>query len=178
MTILKRNGDLLNRKIVYTIVLVAGLAGVLAYGALAYATSHAWEEVAVSTACSGGSVAFLDNISPGVRNLGSVNTYPGSGESLSSPISLSVETGIGSNTFTATWSDTRRDGSSSGKAAVFTLTVWDPAGVPHSTSLESRRSGSGTMSVSLFSPEPGEGRFELTSTILERRLNFSALSGR
>lgn len=163
---------------VYIIALMVGLACVLAYGALAYVTLYAWEEVAVSTACSGGSVVFLDNISPGVCNLGSVNTYPGSGESLSSPISLSVETGIGSNTFTATWSDIRRDGSSSGKTAVFTLTVWNSAGVPHSTSLKSGQMGSGTMSVSLFSPEPGEGRFELTSTILERRLNFSALSDR
>lgn len=170
----------MNRKIVYTIVLMVGLAGVLAYGALVYVTLYAWEEVAVSTASSSGSVVFLDNISHGTHHLGSVHASLESDIDISYPnlISPSIETGIGINTFTTSWNDIRRDGSSGGKTAVFTLTVWDSAGVPHSTSLKSGRSGSGTMSVSLFSPEPGEGRFELTSTILERRLNPSALSDR
>lgn len=165
---------------VYIIALMVGLACALAYGALAYVTLYAWEEVAVSTTSSGGSVFFLDNTSRGTHHLGSVHASLGSDIDMSypNPIYPSIETGIGINTFTATWSDIRRDGSSGGKTTVFTLTVWDSAGIPYSTSLKSGRSGSGTMSVSLFSPEPGEGRFELTSTIFERRLNFSALSDR
>ncbi len=166
-------GDLLNRKIVWIIVLMVGLAGALAYDVMSYAS----EEVAVSTASSGGSVVFLDNISPGVRHLGSVNAYPGNDKSFSNSIYPFIETGIGRNTFLVSWTDWR-DGPSGGRTAVFTLTVWDPTGTPHSTTQESQRSGSKTMSVSFSSPEPGEGRFELTSTILEKRLNLSALSDR
>lgn len=96
--------------------------------------------------------------------------------SFSNPVPF-VEAGIGGSTFTVTWRDIRNDEPNDEKIAVFTLTVWDPAGRPYSTSLESGQMGSGLMSVSLSSPESGEGQFSLTSTILERKLNISAPAG-
>lgn len=161
----------MNRKIVCVIVLMVGLAG-----ALAYVMSYAWEDVAVNTTTLGGRIAFSDNISHGTFYLGDVSADPGRNMPFSNPVPF-VETGIGGSTFTATWRDIRNDESNDEKIAVFTLTIWDPAGRPYSTSLESGQMGSGLMSVSLSSPKSGEGRFSLTSTILERKLNISALAG-
>ncbi|HON41424.1 MAG TPA: hypothetical protein PK196_08170 [Methanoculleus sp.] len=161
----------MNRKIVCVIVLMVGLAG-----ALAYVMSYAREDVVVNTTTLGGRIVFLDNISHGTYYLGDASADPERNMSFSNPVPF-VEAGIGGSTFTATWRDIRNDEPNDEKIAVFTLTVWDPAGRPYSTSLESGQMGSGLMSVSLSSPESGEGQFSLTSTILERKLNISAPAG-
>ncbi|MDD4254528.1 MAG: hypothetical protein PHP59_04040 [Methanofollis sp.] len=157
----------MNGKILYSIVLVLVLAG-----ALAYAMSYAREDVIVDTFESGGRVVFHDNDSHGTFHLGVASADFEKNAVFSSSFS-SIETGTGTSTFTAVWKSIRENTFGGAKTAVFTLTVWDPAGVLHSTTHESRGVSSGTLSIS-FSPHgPGEGRFLLTSTISESRLNFS-----
>lgn len=157
----------MNGKILCSIVLLLALAG-----ALAYAMSYAREDVLVDTFDSGGRVVFLDNGSHGTFHLGVASADFEKNAVYSSSLS-SIETGTGTSTFTAIWKSSRGNTFGGAKTAVFTLTVWDPAGVPHSTTRESQGVSSGTLSVSFSPHEPGEGRFLLTSTISESRLNFS-----
>lgn len=159
-----------------SIVLVLVLAG-----ALAYVMSNAREDVIVDTTNSGGRVIFQDNDSHGTFSLGRVSAdfkgkkvFPNSVSSANAV--SSIETGIGgSSTFTASWKNEEKNKLGNAKTAVFTLTVWEPTGVPHSTAREAQDVSSGTLSVSCSPHEPGEGRFLLTSTIYESRLNFSTL---
>lgn len=157
----------MNRKILYSIVLLLALAGTLAY-----AMSYAREDGIVDTFDSGGRVVFHDNDSHGTFHLG-VASADFEKNAVSSSSLSSIETGTGTSTFTAPWRNERGNELGGAKTAVFTLTVWDPAGVPHSTTRESRGVSSGTLSVSCSSYGPGEGRFLLTSTISESRLNVS-----
>lgn len=140
---------------------------------LAYVVSCAREDVIMSTTDSGGRVIFLDNNSHGTYSLGRASAdfrrYTVSSNTVSS-----IETGTrGSSTYTATWEQDGENELGNAKRAVFTLTVWDTAGVPHSTTRESTQVYSGTLSVCCSPLEPGEGSFLLTSTIYESRLNFS-----
>jgi hypothetical protein len=139
-------------------------------GALVYVTAYAWEDVAVNTTSSGGRIIFQDNASHGIFFLGAASADFKKNAALSNSVPL-IETGMGVSTFTASWRNNQNNEPGSGKRAVFTMTVRDPAGVPHSTTLESRQMYSGTLSVSCSPLEPGEGRFLLTSTIYEKRLN-------
>ncbi|WP_342677707.1 hypothetical protein [Methanofollis sp. UBA420] len=161
----------MNKKIMWcSIALILVLAG-----ALAYVMSYAREDVIVDTTDSGGRVVFLDNDSQGTFTLGGAYAdFRGNGV-FSNSVS-SIDTGMGgSSTFTTSWKQGGKNELGSAKTAVFTLTIWDPAGVPHSTTRESREVSSGTLSVSFSPHEPGEGRFLLTSTIYESRMNFSTL---
>ncbi|WP_342678388.1 hypothetical protein [Methanofollis sp. UBA420] len=157
----------MNGKILCSIVLVLVLAG-----ALAYVTSYAREDVIVNTTDSGGRVVFHDNDSHGTFHLGVASADFKKNAVFSSSFS-SIETGTGTSTFTAVWKSSRGNTFGGAKTAVFTLTVWDPAGVPDSTTRESRSVSSGALSVSCSPHGSGEGRFLLTSTIYESRLNFS-----
>ncbi|MDK2974518.1 MAG: hypothetical protein PWP08_889 [Methanofollis sp.] len=158
----------MNKKIIWCgIVLILVLAV-----SLAYVVSCAREDVIVSTTDSGGRVVYLDNNSHGTFTLGSAFADFRGNRVFSNTIS-SIETGSGSSTFTAIWKQEGENELGGTKKAVFTLTIWDPVGVPHSTTRESTRAYSGTLSVRCSPLEPGEGRFLLTSTIYESRLNFS-----
>ncbi|WP_067053036.1 hypothetical protein [Methanofollis ethanolicus] len=157
----------MNGKILCSIVLVLVLAG-----ALAYAMSYAREDVIVDTFESGGRVVFHDNDSHGTFHLG-VASADFDKNAVSSSSLSSIETGTGTSTFTATWRNEMENELGGVKTAVFTLTVWDPVGVPHSTTRESQGVSSGTLSVSCSPHGSGEGRFLLTSTISESRLNVS-----
>lgn len=137
-------------------------------GALAYVTAYAWEDVAVNTTSSGGRIIFQDNTSHGTFFLGAVSGDFKKNAALSNSVPL-IETGMGVSTFTASWRNNQNNELSGGKTSVFTMTVWDSAGVPHSTTRESGKMYSGTLSVSCSPLEPGEGRFLLTSTIYEKR---------
>jgi len=158
-----------NKKFMWCgIVLVLVLAG-----SLAYVASCAREGVIVSTTDSGGRVVFQDNDSHGTFALGRASADFRRNTVFTNTIS-SIETGSeASSTFTATWKQEGENELSGAKKAVFTLTVWDPAGMPHSTTMESEKIYSGTLSVRCSPHESGEGRFLLTSTIYESRLNFS-----
>lgn len=159
----------MNRKIIWcSIVLVLVLGG-----SLAYVISCAREDVLVNTADSGGAIVFLDNDSHGTFALGRASADFRKNTVASSTVP-SVETGTGgSSTYTATWEQDGNTELGDAKKAVFTLTVWDPAGVPHSTTMESDKTYSGTLSVSCSPHESGDGRFLLTSTVYGSRLNFS-----
>jgi len=159
----------LNRKIACIIILMIGLVG-----ALAYVISSAQEDVAVNTTTSSGKIVFQDSNSRGVFFLGEGSADLGANTTSSNTISL-IETGMEASTFTVSWRSDPENKPSSAKKATFTLTVWDPAGIPHSTTQESEGINSGTLTVSCSPFEPGEGRFELTSTIHERRLNLPAV---
>jgi len=159
----------LNRGIACIVVLMIGLVG-----ALAYVISDAQEDVVVNTTTSSGKIIFQDSTSRGVFFLGEASADFGANTTSSNAISL-IETGMEVNTFTASWRNDQEDKPGSTKKATFTLAVWDPAGILHSTTQESEGIHSGTLSVSCSPFEPGEGRFELTSTIHERRLNVSAV---
>ncbi|KAF1078582.1 hypothetical protein MKMG_00542 [Methanogenium sp. MK-MG] len=137
-------------------------------GVLAYVTAYAWEDVAVNTTSSGGRIIFLDNTSHGTFFLGAASADFEKNTAFSNSVPL-IETGMGGSTFTASWKNNQNNELGSGKTAVFTMTVWDPAGVPHSTTRESGKIYSGTLSVSCSPLEPGDGRFLLTSTIYEKR---------
>jgi len=123
----------MNRKIIWcSIVLVLVLGG-----SLAYVISCAREDVLVNTADSGGAIVFLDNDSHGTFALGRASADFRKNTVASSTVP-SVETGTeGSSTYTATWEQDGNTEPGDAKKAVFTLTVWDPAGVPHSTTMES-----------------------------------------
>ena len=159
----------MNRKIACIIILMIGLVG-----ALAYVISDAQEDVVVNTTTSSGKIVFQDSNSRGVFFLGEGSADFGANTTSSNTISL-IETGMEASTFTASWRNDQEDKPGSTKKATFTLAVWDPAGILHSTTQESEGIHSRTLSVSCSPSEPGEGRFELTSTIHERRLNLSAV---
>jgi hypothetical protein len=163
----------LNGKLLCSIVLAIGFVGLLGYGFV----SHAAEDIVVNTTTSGGTIVFQDNDSHGVFHIGRSSTDFRSNATFSNSIP-SIETGTGRSVFTATWRNDQKNEFGSAKKATFTLTVWDPAGIPHSTTQESEGINSGTLTVSCSPFEPGEGRFELTSTIHERRLNLSAVRHR
>ena len=157
-------------KVLCSIVLAIGFVGLLGYGLVSYAT----EDIVVNTTTAGGKIVFQDNDSHGVYLLGRVWTDFGSNATHSNPVP-SIETGTGRSVFLVACENDRGNELGGTRTAVFTLTVWDPAGIPHSTTQESEGIHSGTLTVSCSPFEPGEGRFELTSTIRERRLNLPAV---
>jgi len=160
-------GICLNRKIVCIVVLMIALVGVLAY-----VTPYAWENVVVNTTSSGGRIDFQDNISHGTFFLGAASADLEKNAVFTNSVPL-IETGMRGSTFTASWKNYQGNEPGSRKMAVFNLTVWDSIRVPHSTTLESQKIGSGTLSVSCTQFEPGEGRFLLTSTIYEKKLDLN-----
>lgn len=140
---------------------------------LAHGIACAEEDVVVNTTTSSGKIIFQENASHGVYTLAGASADFGTDMVLSNSIS-SIETGTGKSVFTATWRNDQKNEFGSAKTAIFTLTVWDPTGLPHTATRETGRVNSGTLSVSCFPFEPGEGRFEFTSTIREKRLSLSA----
>jgi len=163
----------LSGKVLCSIVLAIGFVGLLGYGLVSYAT----EDIVVNTTTAGGKIVFQDNATHGVYLLGRAWADFGSNATFSN-VTPSIETGTGRSVFTAIWRNDQKNEFGSAKKAIFTLTIWDPAGMPHSTTQESGGINSGTLTVSCSPFEPGEGRFELTSTIHERRLNLSAVRHR
>ncbi|MCK8518456.1 hypothetical protein [Methanoculleus sp. 7T] len=159
----------LSGKLSCSIILVLGFAGLL----LAHGIACAEEDVVVNTTTSSGKIIFQENASHGVYALAGASADFGTDMVLSNSIS-SIETGTGKSVFTATWRNDQKNEFGSAKTAIFTLTVWDPTGLPRTATRETGRVNSGTLSVSCFPFEPGEGRFEFTSTIREKRLSLSA----
>ncbi|KUL01555.1 MAG: hypothetical protein XE11_2089 [Methanomicrobiales archaeon 53_19] len=156
-------------KVLCSIVLAIGFVGLLGYGLVSYAT----EDIVVNATTSGGKILFQDNDSHGVYLLGRAWADFGSNATLSNA-TPSIETGTGRSVFLVACDNARGNELGGTRTAIFTLTVWDPAGVPHSTTREFRGVCSETLSVDCSPFEPGEGRFEVTSTIRERRLNLPA----
>lgn len=74
----------------------------------------------------------------------------------------SVLAPAGSNTFTATWKNVN-DVNNDGQGAIYTLTVWDANGSPHSTTHEVDRAGEGTISVTFNSQGTGDAQYQLYS---------------
>ena len=159
----------MNGKVLCSIVLVLGLVTLLGYGLVSYAA----EDVVVNTTTAGGKIVFQDNDSHGVYLLGRAWADFGSNATLSN-VTPSIETGTGRSVFLVVCENDRRNEFGGTRTTTFTLTVWDPAGVPHSTTREFQGICSETLSVDCSPFEPGEGRFEITSTIHERRLNIPA----
>jgi hypothetical protein len=156
-----------------SIALVLGLVILLGYGLVSYAA----EDVVVNATTTGGRIVFQDDASHGVYLLGRAWTDFGSNATLSNPGPL-IETGTGRSVFLVACENARGNELGGTRTAVFTLTVWDPAGVPHSTTREFGGICSETLSVDCSPSKPGEGRFEVTSTIREKRLNIPAVFGR
>lgn len=163
----------LNGKVWCSVILVLSLAILLGYGLVSYAA----EDVVVNTTTAGGKIVFQDNDSHGVFLIGRAWADFGSNATLSNPVP-SIETGMGRSVFLVICENDRRNEFGGTRTAVFTLTVWDPAGVPHSTTREFRGICSETLSVDCTPFEPGKGRFEVTSTICEKRLNLPAAFSR
>ena len=157
----------MNGKWACIIVLAIGVVGLMAY-----AVSCAGEDVAVNTTTASGKIIFQENnASHGVFLLGGALVDFETNATSSNVIS-SIETGNGRNVFLSSWRSDRDGGFGSAKTAVFTLTVWDPAGVPHSTTQQAEGIYSGTLSVPCSPSISGEGWFSLTSTVFERRLSL------
>ncbi|WP_224732779.1 MULTISPECIES: hypothetical protein [Methanoculleus] len=163
----------LSEKVMCSIILTLGLAILLGYGLVSYAA----EDIVVNATTSGGKILFQDNDSHGVYLLGRAWADFGSNATFSN-VTPSIETGTGRSVFLVTCDNARGNELSRTRTAVFTLTVWNPAGVPHSTTREFRGICSETLSVDCTPFEPGEGRFEVTTTIRERQLNLPAVFGR
>jgi len=163
----------LNGKVLCSIVLAVGFVILLGYGLVSYAS----KDVVVNTTTTGGEIVFQDNDSHGVYLLGRAWADFESNATLSSPVPT-IETGTGRSAFLVVCENDRKNEFGGTRTAVFTLTVWNPAGVPHSTTQEYQGICSETLSVDCSPFEPGEGRFEITSTIRERRLNIPAVFDR
>jgi len=163
----------LNGKVLCSIVLAVGFVILLGYGLVSYAS----KDVVVNTTTTGGEIVFQDNDSHGVYLLGRAWADFESNATLSSPVPT-IETGTGRSVFLVVCENDRKNEFGGTRTAVFTLTVWNPAGVPHSTTQEYQGICSETLSVDCSPFEPGEGRFEITSTIRERRLNIPAVFDR
>jgi hypothetical protein len=163
----------LNGKVLCSIVLVLGLVTLLGYGLVSYAA----EDVVVNTTTAGGKIVFQDNDSHGVYLLGRAWADFGSNATLSNA-TPSFETGMGRSVFLVICENDWGNELGGTRTAVFTLTVWDPVGVPHSTTREFGGICSETLSVDCSPFEPGEGRFEVTSTIREKRLNLPVVFDR
>ena len=98
----------------------------------------------------------------GVRdtvNLGSLFT-DGKNEIASATCVGPVTVPSGYNTFTATWQNIN-DVDNDGRGATYKLTVWDAAGIAHTTTKSVDRAGSGTISVSFNSQGAGDAQYEL-----------------
>jgi hypothetical protein len=163
----------LSEKVLCSIGLVLGLVILLGYGLVSYAA----EDVIVNATTSGGRIVFQDDASHGVYLLGRAWADFGSNATLSNA-TPSLETGTGRSVFLVACENDRRNEPGGTRTAAFTLTVWDPAGVSHSTTREFGGICSETLSVDCSPSKPGEGRFEITSTIRERRLNLPAVFDR